>query len=124
MQPGIGIIIDGDLFGIDLAVSLMGATEKDLAADHTHQGTVAENIVGILWLVSAYYRHPSGHELSEIIAGTAQNPEFRWIETGVVFGHRHPPGADISLDANLTLGHGIGHAVTRIAVNGDMGPGI
>ncbi len=41
-----------------------------------------------------------------------------------MLGHGHAARADVAVDINLSLGHGVGHAVGGIAVNDNLSAGI
>ena len=102
----------------------MGTPEKDLAPHHAHQRTIAEYILRILGVMAAYHGDTAGHEFTEIIPHRTKHPKLGRFETGVVFGHGHAAGADVAGNTDFTLGHGIAHAIGRIAVNHDGGTGV
>ena len=113
-EPGIVRIADGDLLGVFPAEARMGAPEEDLSADHPHQGAVPQNIFGGLGVHAADDGNAAGHELPEVIPHRSQDPELRRGESGVLLGHGHAPGADISGHIDLPLGHGVAGAVAGV----------
>jgi len=124
LQPLPVLVAQRGQLGVLFAVALMGAPEEDPAAHHPHAGAVAHDVFLAGRVVAADHRHPAGHEFGEGIAYAAQNPEFRGGEAGVVLGHGHAPGPDVSGDVDLALGHGIGHAVGGVAPDDDPGAGV
>ncbi len=116
--------IDGPHSGIGLTESGMGPPEEHLSPDHANQGPVSQNIFGILRIHPADHGDTAGHEFTKIIPGRSQNPELRRIETGIVFGHGHSPGPDVAGDKHLALCHAVCSAVSGMAMNHDMRPGI
>ncbi len=79
---------------------------------------------GVLGLVPADDGDAAGHELPEVVSGGAQHPHLRRAETRVVFGHGHAACADVAADQDPALGHGVGGAVARVAVDDDLGAGV
>ena len=99
----------------------MGAPEKNLSAHHAHKRAVSEHILCVLGIDPANDGNSAGHEFSEIVSHRAHHPELRRCKPGVLLGHCHAPGADITGHVYFPLGHGIGCSVARISMDNDMG---
>ena len=123
-QPVPIIVFDRNQFGIGLAVAAMRSPEKNLAANHSDKGPIAQNILRVLGLMSANHGNSAGHKLTEVITGRTQHPEFRRRKTRIVLGHGHAAGTDVAGDKNFALRHGIGATIARISMNHNLGPGI
>ncbi len=115
---------DGQYSGVRLAESPVRAPEKHLAAHHADQGPVSQDIAGVLGIDATDDGNAAGHEFSEIISDRSQNPELRGRKPRVLLGHGHAARSDIAADKDLALGHGVAGAVSRMAVDHDLGAGI
>jgi hypothetical protein len=71
--------------GVLFAVVLVGAPEVDRPPHRPDAGVVVEDVVLILRPEAADHRDAAGRKLRKRIADAFQDPEFRWIEAGVVW---------------------------------------
>ncbi len=112
---------NGHLFGIGLAVALVGTSKENAPSHHAHAGAVSHHIAAVLGHVAADHGDAARHEFGEVVSHGTQHPEFGGIEAGIVLGHGHAASSDVARHVNLPLGHGVGRSVARVAVDDDPG---
>ncbi len=71
-------------------------------------------------IITANDRNTTSHELSKVVPHRSQSPKFGGIKMRVVLGHGHGPCADVTGNVDLSLGHGIGHAIGGMPMEDDF----
>ena len=102
----------------------MRASEIDGPADHSDTGTIAEDVVRVPGIYSAYNCYSAGLELGEGITDIPEIPGLRRIEPGVMLCHGVAPRPAAPLDIENALCSGIESAVRDIAQNGYLCPAV
>ena len=114
----------GQQFRVGSAVNFLLTAEEDFASNHADTGTIAQHIFIIFGAFAANDSDAARHKFGERVSDFAEYPEFGRLKTRIMLGHGHPARADVSVDINFTLRHGVGHAVGRIAMHNNLRAGI